>query len=163
MPYENEKEIYPDIQEWLLNLLKREYKKYDIKVYDTHAKFLSKFLVQENFHTYFPDFQSYEIKVDITGVITKGDTAKLAFVECKLRPITLRDISQLIGYSKVANPIKAIILSPEDVSDPVSYLFRTLRRYDVLLYNKNKVIIGKWDENKKELITTSIIPKGEIP
>ncbi|MBS7251984.1 MAG: hypothetical protein KIH08_15535 [Candidatus Freyarchaeota archaeon] len=163
MPYGNEKEMYPDIKEWLLNLLKSEYKKYDIKVYDTHAQILSKFLVQKNFHIYFPDFQSYEIKVDITGVIIKGDTAKLAFVECKLRPITLRDISQLIGYSKVANPIKAIILSPEDVSDPVSYLFRTLRRYDILAYNKNKVIIGRWDENRKELITTSIIPKGEIP
>jgi hypothetical protein len=163
MPYENEKEMYPDIKEWLLNLLKGEYKKHDIRVYDTHAQILSKFLLQKNFHTYFPDFQSYEIKVDITGLIIKEETAKLAFVECKLRPITLRDISQLIGYSKVANPIKAIILSPEDVSDPVSYLFRTLRRYDILVYNKNKVIIGRWDENRKELITTSIIPKGEIP
>lgn len=162
MSYQKEKEMYPEVQKWLEKLLKTKYKKMLVHVYDTHAQTLSRFLMEKKLHNFFPDYPSYEIKVDVTGVLREGDKASLAFVECKLQPITLRDTSQLLGYSRVAKPLHSIILSPRDVSNSISYLFRTLRRYDVLYYDKDKkIIIGKWSQDRKSIIPSSIIPKGE--
>lgn len=162
MTYQKEKEMYPEVQKWLEKLLKTKYKNKLIHVYDTHAQNLSSFLVEKKLHDFFPDYPSYEIKVDVTGVLREGNKAALAFVECKLQPITLRDISQLLGYSRVAKPLHSIILSPRDVSSSISYLFRTLRRYDVLYYDKEKKItIGMWSRGRKSIIPSSIIPKGE--
>jgi predicted Rdx family selenoprotein len=161
MSYKDEKAMYPDVAAWLKQKLKEKYRNKAIETYDTHAKYLNKFLISEGLHTFCSDFQSYEIKVDVTGTVIWDDKLDLVFVECKLLPITLRDISQLLGYSRVAIPIHSILLSPEGLSSSVAYLFNTLKRYDVLKYDDRKnIMIGKWKETSKDLDPTSIIPKG---
>jgi len=42
----------------------------------------------------FPDYQTYEIEVDIIGIIERNNGASLGMIECKLNQITLRDLSQ---------------------------------------------------------------------
>jgi len=160
--YKKEKEMYEDVCEWLKNTLNNKFKKAErITVADTSEKVLSKWLIEMGFHKFFPDYQTYEIQVDVTGVILEKDQANLAFVECKLDKMNLRDLSQLIGYSKVARPAISILLSPKGLSDSMNLLFNVFRRNDILFYSpKRFILIARWDETRKEIDMSSLIPKG---
>lgn len=93
----------------------------------------------------------------------KGKTAELAFVECKLDKISLRDLSQLLGYSRVAIPVASIIISPEGISDAINLLFNIHRRNDILSYgDKGGIRIARWDENKRDINMHTLIPKGGL-
>ncbi|RLG16979.1 hypothetical protein DRN63_03515 [Nanoarchaeota archaeon] len=153
--------MYPHVEAWLKNLLKSKFKNKVVRVADTSKKVLSRWLFEQGFHKYFEDYQTYEIEVDITGVLEGDGEADLVFVECKLGKITLRDLSQLLGYSKVANPLLSFIISPQGVSTSINLLLNVFRRNDLLYYSTSRfIIIGKWDEHKRELDFTSIIPRG---
>ena len=159
--YKAEKYLYPDICKWFKFFLEQKFRQSKIQVADTSRKNLSKWLVENKLHEAFPDYQTYEIEVDVSGVIESSKEVHLAFVECKLGKITLRDISQLLGYSRVALPVYSFIISPKGISQSLNSLFNIFRRNDVLYYSKDKhVIIGKWDERRKDLNLNSIIPKG---
>jgi len=161
--YRNETQMYPDVEKWMKKRLEAKYRRLPIDVYDTHTKYLSDFLEEKGLHVHFPDYPSYEIKVDVLGVIQGRDNIELAFVECKLNRITLRDVSQLLGYSKVAQPVHSILLSARGLNTSVTYLFDTFRRYDVLRYNDNKRMrIGAWNKTRLDIDPTSIIPRGEL-
>ena len=163
MRYKKEEELYPEVIEWLRRILIQKFKRSKILVYDTSKFKLHNFLYRKKFHTFFPDYLTYEIQVDITGLIKRGEKIKLVFIECKLRPISLKDIAQLLGYSKVANPHYSLIISPSGVSRSIEYLFESYRKYEVLQYNKNKeIIVAKWDENKKDIDFGCIYPKGKF-
>lgn len=153
--------MYPDVCKWFKNFLRRHYKNAMIIVEDTSTKVLSRWLFEKNYHIYFDDYQTYEIQVDIVGLIKERKNTSLAFIECKLKKITLRDISQLLGYSKVAIPSFSIILSPKGVSRSMNLLLNISRRNDILYYTANRhIIIGRWDERKQEVDPSSIIPRG---
>jgi len=153
--------MYPDVCRWFKKLLEQKFEGAKICVEDTSRKALSKWLVEKGFHTLFSDYQTYEIEVDITGVIENHGKAYLGFIECKLNRITLRDLSQLLGYSKVALPFYSIITSPRGISRSLNLLFNIARRDDVLFYSTDRhVIIGKWNEKRRELDSFSIIPRG---
>lgn len=160
--YKKEKEMYPDVCSWFKKLLQSKFKNARIYVEDTSKKVLSKWLLEKGFHNYFPDYQTYEVEVDVTGVIVKMDKeAHLGFIECKLGRISLRDVSQLLGYSKVALPIYSIILSPKGISPSLNLLFNVARRNDILYYSVDKhIFITRWHERKKEIDFPTIIPKG---
>jgi aldehyde:ferredoxin oxidoreductase len=161
--YKNEKEMYPDVCSWFRKLLQDKFKDAEICVEDTSRKVLSKWLLEKGFHTYFSDYQTYEIEVDITGIIRKSTNENyLGFIECKIGKITLRDLSQLLGYSKVALPKYAIILSPKGVSQSLNLLFNINRREDILRYSPDNkhIFITTWLEEKKEIDFSTIIPKG---
>lgn len=161
MPYRKESEMYPDVQKWFHVFLSNRFKRATVRVYDTSKKVLSKFLSDNKLHTFFPDYQTYEVEVDILGIVIESTTASLAFVECKINRITLRDLSQLLGYSKVAKPLISIILSPKGSSDGIHLLFNVHRRNDILYYGKDKFIhIAEWLPNKQDINYSRIIPKG---
>ena len=85
----------------------------------------------------------------------------LPLLNVKLNKINLRDLSQLLGYSKVAIPLISVILSPAGVSDSLNLLFNINRRDDILYYASNKrIVIGKWSVVRRELDLSSVIPKG---
>ena len=132
MSYHSEKEMYPDIVQWLHPYLQHKYPKASISIYDTSREDLCEFLRRRNLSKHFPQSDTFVIKVDITGVIASGNLYRLAFIECKTNSISLRDISQLIGYSKVVIPAFAMIISPVGVSPPVNKLINIYRRYDIL-------------------------------
>ncbi len=162
MKHSKEKQLYPEVIRWLEQLLKQRFKRKEIFVFDTSEYNLHIFLARHEFKSYFPDYLTYEIQVDITGIIKSDKNAELAFVECKLKPISLKDISQIMGYSKVALPLYSIIISPSGISRSVNTLFNTFNRFDVLEYSKGKRIkIAKWDEGRKTIDVSSLIPSGE--
>lgn len=159
--YHTERQMYPDVCDWFKRVLQEKYEESKIHIEDSSRKVLSKWLVEKKLQHLFPEYQTYEIEVDITGIIEEGNKASLGMIECKLNQITLRDFSQLLGYSRVAQPLYSIIISPKGVSKSMHRLFNVSRRNDVLNYADGKhVIIGKWVEKRKEIDFSTIIPKG---
>lgn len=154
--------MYPDICLWFKKVLQNKFKNAMICVEDTSKKVLSKWLFEKGFHNYFPEYQTYEVEVDVTGIIVKSDKeAHLGFIECKLGKISLRDVSQLLGYSKVALPLYSIILSPKGVSESLNLLFNVARRNDILYYSADShIFITRWQGDKKEIDFSTVIPKG---
>jgi len=153
--------MYPDVCAWFKRILKTRFKEANICVEDTSRQILSKWLVKKGFHKFFPEYQTYEIEVDVTGVIKGFNEAYLGLIECKLNKITLRDLSQLLGYSKVALPLYSLILSPKGISRSMNLLLNVARRNDILYYSTDRhIVIGRWSERRKEPDFSSIIPKG---
>lgn len=153
--------MYPDVCAWLQGLLKSRFPKATVKVFDTSRVTLGKFLEEEGLADLFPDYQTYEINVDVTGIV-RTKKPSLNFVECKLTPLTLRDLSQLLGCSKVAQPLYSILVSPVGISKALALLLKVYRRYDVLEYAEGKRLkVGTWDAVRKTVDPATLIPPGE--
>ena len=164
MRYNSEKEMYPEVASWLAGYLKHKYLKASISAYNTSRENLSDFLRRHRLSGYFPEAETYVIKVDVTGVIKHKEKCSLAFIECKLNSINLKDISQLIGYSKVVLPVFSMIISPAGISPPVNKLINLYRRYDVLTYTENKKVrIASWNKMACDIEMATLLPHGEHP
>jgi len=157
-----EKDLYPILVKWFHKVLSQKFKNAKIEVYDTSQIELSRLLQKLKLQREFPEYLAYSIKVDITAIIKKTKDAELAFIECKLGNITLKDVSQLLGYSIVAKPYLSIIISPKTISRPLHHLLVIHRKYDVLHYEINKKIkIMKWNLSKNSIDHNCTLPPGE--
>lgn len=145
---------------WLREALKSRFPKSTVRVADTSRVTLGRFLEQEGMTKLFPEHQTYEINVDVTGIIQRKKPS-LVFVECKLATLKLRDVSQLLGYSKVAKPIYSLLVSPAGISEALTHLLRIHLRYDVLEYSEEKrLTLGTWDSARKTVDPATLIPPG---
>jgi len=160
--YSSEKEMYPDVIFWLNTYLQHKYPKATVKSYDTSRENLCEFIRRHKLSKYFSESETYVVKVDVTGVVIYKEKCFLAFVECKLDPISLKDVSQIIGYSKVVKPVLSLIVSPKGISPPVNSLINVYRRYDILIYQDDlKVRIAKWNKSTKDIDASTLLPHGE--
>lgn len=159
--YPDERAMYPEVCKWLRDSLKSRYPKTVVTVDDTSRVTLGSYLEQHGLVDLFPDYETYEINVDITGVVQARNPG-LVFVECKLTALKLRDVSQLLGYSKVSKPIYSLIVSPAGMSRALSLLLQVYRRYDVLEYAEGlRLKVGIWDAARKTVNPATLIPAGE--
>ncbi len=155
-PFVTEKEMYPQVCEWLKRFLRDRYARSEIYVYDCSRRSLPK-LIQETglISNLAPEWPSWDIQVDIVGFIIDTHATRLAFVECKNVPIKLSHLSQILGYSRVVLPEYALILSPHGVSTSLKSLLITYRRTDVLQYVGSpgrlakSVVVARWDAQAK--------------
>jgi hypothetical protein len=153
--------MYPEVCTWLQGALKARFPRSKVKIADTSRVTLSRYLEQEGLEDLFPDYQTFEINVDVTGIV-KNKKPRLTFVECKLTTLTLRDIGQLLGYSQVAKPAYSILISPVGISAALNLLLNVHRRYDVLEYaGGQRLKVGIWDPVRKTVDPASLIPPGE--
>ena len=161
--YRRESDMYPVVAGWFARTLRGLYPRTRIDTYDTSRVTLNRFLEREGLHEFFPDFQTYEIQVDVTAVILlRSRLAALGFVECKLAHISLRDLSQLLGYSRVALPIYSIIVSPSGITSGLHYLLNAFGRLDVLEYGDgHRIKVATWDAVREEVNLPTLIPPGE--
>ncbi len=156
-----ENALYPHVATWLANYLQGRFPRASVISHDTHKAQLSSFLRSQGLHKFIKGYDSFEIQVDVTGVVRTRDSVRLAFVECKVEPITLRDVGQLLGYSLVARPEWSLLLSPEGLSDRLSALLLTYGRQDVLAYGENRAIrLATWNVSRGEVDAASLVPRG---
>ena len=156
----NEYSLYPVIKGWFNNYLKSKFRKTEIEVFDTHRRTLSKFLQENNFKNNFPLCDTFEIKVDLTAIIKQKNAINLAFIEVKSGQVRLRDIGQLLGYCKVADPLLAFLISPNWISVPVHHLLINYGKQNILEYNNKKIVIAEWNEVTNSINFNRIIPRG---
>ena len=155
--------MYPGVIEWFGNYLSAYHKRSKIEVFNTSQVLLSRFLETKDYHRCFREYLTFEIKVDITGIIRTQKRAFLSFIECKLKPITLKDVSQLLGYSRVAQPLYSLIISPKGISKSMNYLLKTFNRYDILEYGQEKSIrVASWNYAKKEIDISTLLPPAKF-
>src|SRR5437870_601001 len=112
-----EREMYPPVRNWLERLLKQRHRASRVAVFDSAQRSLARIIDQQDLGANLrPEWRSWEIFVDVVGFAVTAQTTHLALVECKLAPINIRDLSQILGYCYVALPAHAYILSPASVS-----------------------------------------------
>ena len=135
----NEKALYAPMIQWLEQYLKDRHKESKIEVHDTSQKSLSNFIATRNYGHLFPaEWNTWDIHVDITGLIITANRAELAFIEAKDVELTLSELSQLLGYSRVANPKYSFLLSPKGCSGSLTSLLVSFSRRDVLVFHQEK-------------------------
>jgi len=159
----NEREMYQPVANWLRHYLNQRFKKAEIWTGDAHAQRVSNILVRESLSRFFLESETYEVKVDVLGVVIYQETGSLAIAECKTKPITLMDLAQIVGYSKVLRPAFAIILSPKGWSAAIEKLINTFKRYDLLEYDDNKkIVIARWDLKAVTVSYGESLPQGYL-
>lgn len=152
--YANEIDMYPDIIEWLKHYLSDKYSKQarKITVIDTHDSDLLNFITQLHYQSYFPEYTTYKIRQDITGFVEYDNHVDLVFVECKNTKLSLIHLSQLLGYSCIAEPQLSILLSPQGMGSTLSKLLLSYRKLRVLEFRpQKKIYVLKWDEIRKDI------------
>jgi hypothetical protein len=158
-----ERELYGEVALWFERRLEMLYPSWRAIVHNTSQTRLSAFLSREGIAKAYPGSEAFEIEVDLTGILRRGSKFELAFVECKTAAITLKDIGQILGYSRVALPRLAVILSPGGLSQSVGLLLNTYNRTDILEYGTGKRLkVGVWDLAKKQVDPGSVYPPGEL-
>lgn len=159
----NEREMYQPVAKWLQHFLRQRFKGAEVWVGDVHAQKVSHVLTRERFSRFFPESETYEVKVDVLGVIVHKQRGSLALVECKIKPITLMDLAQVVGYSKVLRPAFAIVLSPTGWSGAIEKLINIFNRDDVLEYVGNrKIVIARWDLKAATVSYGESLPQGYL-
>jgi len=112
---------------------------------------------------HFPNYQAFDIKVDIIGIINTKTRTDLALVEVKDTEIRLLDVGQILGYSRVVKPYLSLIISPKGLSVPLESILKTYGRYDILEYDANKRIrIARWNELRGEIDARTVLPRGDL-
>ena len=164
MRYKSEKDMYPDICQWLDSFLNERYKKAHIEVYELSQIPISRFLRTYNHGNFPAEWVTWNIKVDIVGFVHHSNNlTDLIFVECKNTNLTLSHLSQLIGYSRIAQPISSFLISSTGFSPTLISLLQEYHRRDVLEYHweqgklPRQVVVAQWDRTKLSLNRNTII------
>lgn len=141
---------------WATSYFKNKYKPTYIKFFDTSANYLNKFIIDNNLVKFIKsDYLSWNIEVDIFGIMIKNNKSKIILIEAKNKKLSLMNLSQLIGYSKVVEPDFSFLISDKSASNNLHDVFKKYTRNDLLnLKNRNtssKISILKFDLQKKDV------------
>lgn len=152
MKYKSESDMYPDVCCWLKDFLTSRFQSADVDVYDLPQTPISRFLKSYDKGKFPPEWVTWDIRVDVVGFIHQPqEITALAFVECKNNKLTLSHLSQLLGYSRIAQPQFSFLISPEGFSSTLVSLLQDYQRHDVLEYHREsgrrprQIVVAEWD------------------
>lgn len=158
MKFKSEKDMYPDVSIWLTNFLKDRFSKAHIEVYELSQNPISNFLRTYDQGKFPEEWVTWNIKVDVVGFVhAPNKPSALVFVECKNTKLTLAHLSQLLGYSRIAQPIYSFLVSPTGFSSTLISLLQKYQRRDVLQYYwesgkiPRQIVVAQWDRSTASL------------
>ncbi|MEW5896180.1 MAG: hypothetical protein AB1668_00675 [Nanoarchaeota archaeon] len=155
-----EERLYPEIKEWLQNYLIDKYRGYTVETtFETSRRNLDIVLKSKRIEC--KEAVGLQVKIDVIGILKRGDDFKLVFVEVKDKELTLKDLGQLWGYTQLIDPIESFLVSSKGLGR-LSHLFNVLRREDLLKFGTktNKFMqIAKWDKRRGCIDYSSLVPK----
>lgn len=155
-----EEMLYPEIEKWLQNYLTDKYKGYTIETtYETSRRNLDVVLKSKGINC--KEAIGLQIKIDIVGILKRGNDFKLVFVEVKDTNLTLKDLGQLWGYTQLIDPVESFLISSKGLGR-LSHIFNVLKREDLLKFGTgvNKFMqISKWDKRRNCIDYSSLTPK----
>jgi hypothetical protein len=149
---QSERSLYAPVAVWLHDFLKGRHRRSAITTLDMSRSSLSATIKMEQMGSGFPgEWVTWNVHADVVGFVQTKNAVMIALVECKEGPLTLRDLSQLIGYCQVVHPAYAFLLSPPGPSPSLMRLLTVFNRTDILVYNRvNKsipgsIVVASWD------------------
>lgn len=158
MKYKSEKDMYPDVHQWLEAFLKDRFRQAKIDVHILAHTPISRFLRTYNRGNFPGEWVTWNIKVDVVGFVHHPNLqTNLAFVECKNTKLTLAHLSQLLGYSRIAQPLYSFLISSVGFSASLVSLLQHYQRRDVLEYHwetgkmPGQVIVAQWEMTSRNL------------
>ena len=155
-----ETKLYPGIKRWLYDYLADSYRGYSVETTaETSRKRLDAVLGDRRIKC--KEAIGLQIKVDIVGILKRGEDTKLVFVEVKDKELTLKDLGQLWGYTQLIDPVESFLISSKGLG-MLSYTFNVLKREDLLKFGKSKnkfMQIAKWEKERRCIDYSSLIPK----
>jgi len=155
-----ETRLYPDIEKWLENYLRDRYKRWNVETTHKTSKIALDVVLKEK-GIEIKEAIGLGIKVDVVGILTRKSEVKLALVEVKDKPLTLRDLGQLWGYTQLLNPVESFLISSKGLGT-LTYILKVLKREDLLVFGPKRekmMKIAKWDERRKSIDYATLIPK----
>ena len=164
MRYKSEKDMYPDVRRWLENFLKDRFQQANVDVRILADTPISRFLSTYNRGNFPGEWVTWDIKVDVVGFVHhRNKPTSLAFIECKNTKLTLAHLSQLLGYSRIAQPLYSFLISPIGFSPKLVSLLQEYQRRDVLEYHwepgkmPRQIIVAEWERATCNLNRHSMI------
>lgn len=162
--------MYPHVQRWLESTLRSRFPRSQVQASDVHRVSLRQWLDRSGLARSFASdlWRTFDIRVDVVAAVIGPSETDLVLVECKLRPISLRDLSQLLGYARVALPLGAFLFSPRGVSTSVQALLETYGRWDVLDYYQvrghtpRRLVLARWNSRAGAPDAGSALPPGAL-
>ena len=158
MKYKSEKDMYPDVCQWLEVFLKDRFQQAQVEVHALPHTPISRFLRTYNRGSFPGEWVTWNIKVDVVGFVHHPNLpTDLAFVECKNTKLTLAHLSQLLGYSRIARPLYSFLISSIGFSASLVSLLQHYQRRDVLEYHwepgkmPRQVIVAQWEMTTRTL------------
>lgn len=152
-----EKILYEPIRLWLEKYLKNKYSEAKVLCLNTSTFFLSRVLENKNLLREIPLAETFDVKVDITGILFWKKKVELVIVEVKKGKISIMGLAQSLGYSRIINPLESFLISPKGWSSKIDRLIRIYKRKDLLFYSEDRYIqIAKWN------LLSSDVRKGDI-
>lgn len=152
------KELYPDVCQWLEKFLKDRFRQAEIDVRALPHIQISHFLRTYNQGNFPAEWVTWHVKVDVVGFVHHSNKpTDLVFVECKNSTLTLAHLSQLLGYSRIAQPLYSFLISPVGFSSTLVSLLQEYQRRDVLEYHwedgkmPRQVIVAQWNTTTANL------------
>lgn len=155
-------ELYEPMGKWLKQYLSDKYKGCNIIVDDTSQISLDKALDKYGIVSQYPQTVGLDIQIDVLGIVSKDNKAKIIFIEAKKEKLNLHHLGQLWAYCKLCDPAEAFLFSSGGMGSLDKVLIN-LGRSDILNYGDGKKIkqmtVAKWDISKKAPDYTTIIPR----
>ena len=147
--FRNEAALYEPMRVWFLKYLQNKNQESDVEVFDVHKIYLSDFFAKMKFKKDFPDYPIYNIKIDLLGVVKKGNNYQIVFIEVKDNMLNFSHLAQLLVYSKLVRPTQSILISPQGLSKHLNDIIKKYHRLDMLEYLPNsKVQLARWDKDR---------------
>ena len=154
-------ELYEPMCSWFKEYLEEKYKGAIVETIDSHARTLDVYLEEAGIIEEYPQTVGLDIQIDVLGIIRKGRTAEIAFIEAKKNQLNLHDLGQLWAYCKLCNPSEAFLLSSVGTGN-LNKILNNLNRTDLLDFGDNKKIrkmqVAKWDIGKRSIDYKTIVP-----
>lgn len=148
----SERLLYAPMTAWLQGFLVSHHPRSSVTTLDMSRSSLSRTIKMNQMGKSFPgDWVTWDVHADTVGFVDTGSTVLVALVECKLGPLTLGHLSQLIGYCQVVHPAYAFLLSPPGPSASLSGLLTVFGRTDILTYGSARqgisrsIVVARWD------------------
>lgn len=158
MKYKAEKDMYPDVCQWLEAFLQDRFRQAEVDVHALPHTPISRFLSTYDRGSFPGEWVTWNIKVDVVGFVHHPNrSTDLVFVECKKNKLTLAHLSQLLGYSRIARPLYSFLISPVGFSASLASLLQEYQRRDVLAYHweagkmPRQVIVAQWEMTGRHL------------
>jgi hypothetical protein len=141
--------LYEPMQKWFGSYLQNKNPHAEVIVHDVHKIYLSDFFTKANLRQDFPDYSTYRIKIDLLGVIKRKKQYELVFIEVKDGALNFSHLAQLLVYSKLVRPVKAVLISPQGMSTHLNDIVNKYHRVDMLEYMPSRTIqLAKWDSHR---------------